>query len=55
MSKNNRMKTFTLTAIVAGLIVIPFFLRKKQEEPVPVPLDEDKRYDTTDDTLDWDL
>ena len=49
------MKTFTLTAIVAGLFVIPFFLQKKEEEAAPVSLDDNNRYDTADDSPDWDL
>jgi hypothetical protein len=49
------MKILTLTAIVAGLVVLPLILRKPKAQKIPVSQDKDKRYDVNDDMVDWDL
>ena len=48
------MKVLTLTALVAGLLVLPLILRKPKAQTVPAS-DEENGYDSTDDTVDWDL
>ena len=38
------MKTITVTALMATLVLIPFFLRRRRESLIPV-LGEDEGYD----------
>lgn len=53
MNGTTVMKTLTLTAIVAGILVLPLLLRSKKTEVTQASTDEDKRYDINDDLLDW--
>lgn len=42
------MKTLTITAIIATLVVIPLILKLKKEKLLPIFTDENKRYDIND-------
>ena len=39
------MKAWKIAAIVTGLIIVPFIIRKCKRQLLPIQTDENKRYD----------